>query len=294
MKISLAAEDYIANGPVPFVSFERMGEIARENRLYSDRSLSVSGKSFRELATVDSLQKAEEQVNSLLISVRRAPRQESRQSLREALTIVKNTESPHELHYFAAMFINHPEVIREVAKNPHIDAKTQRVILNDSALSKDARVIRNLADNPAIGAEVMTHILGTSEDTIARHAVTRNAVRKSLQSNGSDTPYVKICDGLADSTYDPALRLIALPGVRSQDVLRKIVRTRDTVLGARELEAVADNIHAPKDLLVQMAGTSPLRQTIQAGYGVNIGQRAARTLGLLDHPELDRDALTHP
>lgn len=294
MKISLSADNFAPEVPTPFVTFRRMGEIVRENHLYSDRALGLSGAQFRDVATATSRHEAEEAVNRLVYSVRDDHRKEARQSMREAVEMAKHTESPHQLHYLASMFVHHPEVIREVAKNPHIDQKTQLVILNNEKLSEDVRVTRNLGGNPAIGPEVMRHLLNNSQDTITLHAVTRNAVRKSLQSTGPDTPYVKICDELADTTFDPGLRLMALAGVRSPDVLRKIVQTRDSVFGARELEAVADNVHTPKDVLVQMAGTPGPKQAIQAAFGVTVGQRAARTLNRLTHPEWQNDAVSQP
>lgn len=293
MKLSLQADDFSPE-PTPFITFARMGEVVRENRLYGDRAIGVDGATFRKVATASARQDVEDLINGLVLSVRDAHRKEARQSFREALAIAKDGENPHQLHYLASMFVNHPEVIREIAKNPHIDARTQLVILNDPVLGQDVRVQRNLADNPAIGPEVMTHLLNQSPDSITHYAVARNAARKSLQSNGPDTPYVKICDTLADTTFDPALRLIALAGVRDHEVMRKIVRTRDTVFGARELEAIADNIHAPKDVLAEMASASGPRQAIQAVFGVTIGQRAARTLSRLTHPEMDNDAVARP
>jgi hypothetical protein len=293
MKLSLQADEF-APEPTPFITFARMGELVRENHLYGDRALGVSGTRFREVATATARQNAEESINRLVVNVRDAHRKEARQSFRDALSIAKNGENPHQLHYLASMFVNHPEVIRAIAKNPHIEARTQMVILNDPVLGRDARVQRNLGDNPAIGPEVMRHLLNNSEDSITQYAVTRNAVRKSLQSNGPDTPYVKICDTLADTTLDPALRLMALAGVRDHDVMRKVVRTRDAVFGARELEAVADNIHAPKDVLAEMANASGPRQALHAVFGVTIGQRAAHTLARLSHPEMDNDAVARP
>ena len=289
MKASLSARRF----EPAFLSFAEMGQVVRENHLYSDKALGLTGTRFREVAVATSLQNAEEAVNRLVYGVRNAPKpKEARQSIREAVSLAKDTESPHQLHYLASMFINHPEVIRAVAKNPRINEQTQQVILNDAKLGKDPRVLRNLGDNPAIGPRVMTHILNTADDAIALHMTARNAVRKAQQSNGPDTPYVKICDELADKTFDPAVRLVALAGARSHDVLRKIVRTRDVVLGARELEAVADNPYTPKDLLAEMANTSGPRQAIQAMFGITVGQRAARTLSRLSHPEMDRDAVS--
>jgi hypothetical protein len=293
MNLSLQA-DHFSPEPTPFITFARMGEVVRQNRLYGDRAIGVDGASLREVAKASARRDAEDLINGLVRTVRDAHHKEARQSFREALAIAKDSENPHQLHYLASMFIHHPEIIREIAKNPRIDARTQLVMLNDAVLGKDARVQRNLGENPAIGPDVMAHLLNHSEDSITHYAVARNAARKSLQSNGPDTPYVKICDTLADSTLDPALRLIALAGVRDHEVMRRIVRTRDTVFGARELEAIADNIHAPKDVLAEMASASGPRQALQAVFGVTVGQRAARTLSRLAHREMDSDAVARP
>jgi len=292
MNPSLSATEFQTAELTPFVSFERMGEIVRQNRLYADKALGLSGVHFRAVATAMSMQNAEEAINQLVRDVKEAEKpKEAKQSIADAKRMAKGSESPHELHYLASMFINHPEVIREIAKNPHLDEKTQRVILNDPSLGRDRHVLRALGDNPALKPELMRQILNTSEDTIALQATARNAARMAQQSTGADTPYVKICDELADTTFDPAMRLIALAGARDAGVLRKIARTRDSVFAARELEAVADNSFTPKDVLVEMAGTSGPKQTIEAVFGVTIGQRAARTLAKLAHPEMDADAV---
>jgi hypothetical protein len=296
MKLSLSADDFAPAAPSPFITIARMGEIVRANRLHADQVIGLSGRKFRDVATANSMHEAENQINRLVYDVRNARqnRKEARQSVADALEIAKHSENPHQLHYLASMFINEPDVIRLVAKNPRIDQKTQLVILNDSKTGQDPRVLRNLGDNPAIGPEVMRHLLNHSNDSLTQYAVARNAARKSLQSKAADTPYVKICDELADHTFDPALRLIALAGVRDPAVMRKIVRTHDTAFGARELEAVADNIHAPKDVLAQLANVSGPRQALQAAFGVTVARRAAQTLAQLTHPEMDRDAAPSP
>ncbi|TKC90148.1 hypothetical protein FAZ69_08345 [Trinickia terrae] len=290
MKLSLQADEFSPQ-PAPFIAFARMGEIVRENSLYGDRTLGMNGTHLRNIATATAREDAEAAIDRLEAGVRNAHGREARQSFRDALSMAKHSENPHQLHYLASMFINHPNVIREIAKNPHIETRTQLAVLDDSVLGQDVRLQRNLGDNPAIGPEVMTRLLNNSEDSITHYAVTRNAVRKSLQSNGPDTPYVKICDMLADTSRDPALRLAALAGVRDHSVMRKIVRTRDAVFGARELEAIAGNIHAPKDVLAEMANASGPRQAEHAAFGAAIGQRAALTLARLSHPEMDNDAV---
>ncbi|WP_199033042.1 hypothetical protein [Ralstonia sp. ASV6] len=286
MNPSLSISDF-SSGPQPaFLSFHQMGQLVRTKRLFSDRGVRVEGRALVDLASVQRMVEAEDAINSLALTVRdKGKRQEKSMALDAALRMAKDSNNGHELNYLASMFINQPKVLRQLAKNPNLPDSTQRMLINDAKASKDMHVIRNLAYNPAVKPQLMRDILQSFDDAIVRHQVASNAAQKAHIARDREDPYVKLCDELADTTYDSALRLVVLPSVRDPAVLRKIARSRDTVLGASELEAVAANIHTPADVLAEMANVSPLRRMVQSAFGVTVAQTAARTLQDLRHPE---------
>ncbi|KVV07315.1 hypothetical protein WK77_16120 [Burkholderia ubonensis] len=264
-----------------------MGAQVRQRRLYADSAIQLDGRRFG-AATVGAVRmaQAEESINRLVKAARSREQPKARpKAIQEALRVAKDSSDPHELHYLTSMFINEPTVIKELAKNPNLPEKSQRVIANDSALAQNVHVMRSLAANPSLQPDLMRDLLNSSDDSIVRHEVAQNAALKSRYAPDAESPYVKLCDELADTTYDNALRLAALPGVRDADVLRKIARTRDVVFGARELEAVADNVHTPVDVLAGMANVSNPRKMLHAAFGVTVAQKAAQTLAELRRPE---------
>ncbi|MCA8050711.1 hypothetical protein [Burkholderia arboris] len=287
MNPSLSAAEFSPASAPAYISFADMGGLIRQRHLYADSALQVDGRRFG-AATVGAMRmaQAEEAINKLVTAARDREKPRGRpQAIREALRVAKDSDDPHELHYLTSMFINEPTVIKELAKNPHLPEKSQRVIAHDTTLAANVHVMRSLASNPSLQPDLMRDLLNSSEDSIVRHEIAHNAALKSRFAPDAGSPYVKLCDELADTTYDNALRLAALPGVRDADVLRKIARTRDVVFGARELEAVADNIHTPVDVLADMANVPKSRKMLHAAFGVTVAQKAARTLVELRHPE---------
>ncbi|MBN3729519.1 hypothetical protein [Burkholderia sp. Tr-20390] len=287
MNPSLSVSEFAPTPTPAYLSFADMGALVRRQRLHADKALQIDGRRFG-AATVGVMRmaQAEEAINRLVKAARSREEPKARpQAIREALRVAKESDDPHELHYLTSMFINEPTVIKELAKNPHLPEKSQRVIAHDDTLAADVHVMRSLASNPSLEPGLMRELLNSSDDSIVRHEVARNAALKSRFAPDPQSPYVKLCDELVDTTYDNALRLTALPGVRSADVLRKIARTRDVVFGARELEAVADNSHTPVDVLAEMANVPKSRKMLHAAFGVTVAQKAARTLAELRHPE---------
>lgn len=286
MNPSLSISDF-SSGPQPaYLSFQEMGQLVRARRLHADRALQVDGRALGEAVATHRMADAEESINRLVVATRSASKGKTKPlAIDAALRVARDSEDGHELHYLASMFINEPLVLRQLAKNPNLSEKTQRVLLNDPQISNNVHVMRALAGNPALRPDLMRDLLAKSEDDIVRHEVASNAVQKAHFAGDREDPYVKLCDELADTTYDDSLRLVALSGVRDPAVLRKIARTRDVVFGARELEAVADNPYTPVDVLADLAGVSSTRKMMQAMFGVTVAQKASRTLQDLQHPE---------
>ncbi|CAE6793365.1 hypothetical protein R70006_04953 [Paraburkholderia domus] len=286
MNPSLAATEF---GPSPaprYMSFADIGALVRERHLYADTAIRIDGRRVTEVLTHQRVAQVENTINGLVKSARDHESGKERSlAVKQALRVARDSDDAHELHYLASMFINEPSVIRQLAKNPKLPEKTQRVIANDPKLKQDMHVVRALAGNPGLKPDLMRELLSRSEDTITRHEIAKNAAQKSRFAPDAESPYVKLCNELADTTYDDALRLAALPGVRDGDVLRKIARTRDVVLGARELEAVADNVYTPPDVLAGLANVSGPKQVFYAALGVTVAQKAARTLAVQHHPE---------
>ena len=288
MNPSLSIADF-SNGPQPmFLSFQQMGQLVRTKRLTADRGLRVEGRALVDLASVQRMIEAEDAINRLVLKVKNPDNRKDKSLATErALRMAKDSTSGHELNYLASMFINQPQVLRALAKNPNLSEDTQRMLVNDAKTSGDIHVVRALAGNPAVKPDLMRDILKAPEfeDDIVHHQVAANAAQKAHIARDREDPYVKLCDQLADTTYNNGLRLVVIPGVRNPEVLRKIADTRDNVLGAAELEAVASNMHTPSDVLRKMADVSPARRVMQAMFGVTVAQKAARTLHDLQHPE---------
>jgi hypothetical protein len=286
MNPSLSAAEFDIEAGPRYMSFADIGAMVREKGLHADTALRIEGRRVTDILSLERPQQVENAINGLVRDARdNASRKGRTAAVTEALRRAKDAEDPHELHYLASMFINDPSVIKVLAKNPNLPEKTQRVILNDPVLGKNPGVLRSLAQNAALKPDLMREVLSWNEDPIVRFEIAKTAAQKSRFAPDPEDRYVKLCDELADTTMDDSLRLAVLPGVRDSAVLRRIARTRDAALGARELEAVADNPFTPTDVLAGMANVNGIKKLAYAALGVTVAQKAARTLAALEHPE---------
>lgn len=280
MKPSMMASSYQGANPVAYVSFAEMGEMVRTRGMHASSVTVVRGSEIvRAVANAQKIQEVEDGINSLLVSVRgsQAPGQRPA-AMERAISIAQHSSDAHQLQYLTSMFIHEPTVMSHLAKNPALPVAAQMIIVNDVDLQRNSSVMRGLAENPALPPELMRRMLNDTGDDVVRHLLVQTAAARSRTAKESNDPYVKICDEVADTTFDNSLRLTAIAGARSAPVLRKIARTRDVALGARELEAVADNIYTPSDVLSSMASVTPTRQAIYAAFGVTVAQKASKTL----------------
>ncbi|ODP35022.1 hypothetical protein [Pandoraea sp. ISTKB] len=280
MKPSMMASSYQGATPVAYVSFAEMGEMVRTRGLHASSVTVVRGAEIvRAVANAQKIQEVEDGINNLLVSVRSSQVPGQRPAaLERAMAIAQQSSDAHQLQYLTSMFIHEPTVISQLAKNKALPVVAQQIIINDADLQRNSSVMRGLAENPALPPELMRRMLNDTDDDLVRHLLVQKAAERSRNAKEANDPYVKICDEVADTTFDNSLRLTAISGARSAAVLRKIAKTRDVVLGARELEAVADNIYTPSDVLSSMASVPPTRQAIYAAFGVTVAQKASRTL----------------
>ncbi|MDM8356544.1 hypothetical protein [Pandoraea communis] len=280
MKPSMMSSSYQGANPVAYVSFAEMGEMVRARGMHASSVTVVRGSDIMQaVANTQKIQEVEDGINNLLMGVRRSQAPGQRPAAMErAIAIAQQSSDAHQLQYLTSMFIHEPTVMSHLAKNPALPVVAQRIIVNDVDLQRNSSVMRGLAENPALPPELMRQMLNDTGDDVVRHLLVQTAAARSRAAKESNDPYVKICDEVADTTFDNSLRLTAISGARSASVLRKIAKTRDVALGARELEAVADNIYTPSDVLSSMASVTPTRQAIYAVFGVTVAQKASRTL----------------
>lgn len=278
MKASRAAMDAAATTPRFFaMSFDDMANVVREKGLYSKTgaAVQIDGKQLHKLIQLDRLVAMENRINELVYATAKAATSEEKEStMKESIHIASFSTDTHELHYLASMLINHREVMRTLARNPHIDEKTQLILATDLELKNDRETQLGLAHNPALSAVIMAKIINTSDNIHVHQGIALNAVAKA-RALPHDSDYADICKQLAGS-FDTIMRQTAIPGVRDPEILRKIADNNSVFLAPRELEAVASNHFTPDDVLQDLSKRS--FPAVQHILSITVTDKARSTL----------------
>lgn len=284
MKASLAAQELVSPvGEPRFVTFDEMRGIAvfRDLTPTDGSAVVIDGAAFRDFFPLEDLEAVEARINALRTDVVLASNQAKSPALSKAVQIAQDSEHGHELNYLLGMFIHHKEVLRELAKNRSLPVDAQRRLVSDPELVKDKQLQRVLARNPALSAEAMRTMLAATDDSLVQVYLAENAAEQSSHL-GTDNEYTRIAESLVENSFTRLVRIAALPGVRSEDLLRKIADTHDTLLGAPELAAVASNRHTPADVLQRLEQPSGigsvLQRALQTTAAAVIGKLAQKTL----------------
>lgn len=263
-------------------SFEDLSATFREQDIYPTNGLitSVSGKAVADIMGMHTVVAIESRINKLAAAVRDVGSVDVVNSIvGESVVIAKTSRKEHELYYMAGMFINHREVIRALAENPHIDERTQLILINDIELGKDREIQMRLAHNPALSDTSMMKMIDESDDQFVLKGIARNAAFRSKSAH-DDTVYAKIC-ALLSTSPDPILRAVAIPGIKDPTALRQIAANNSVFIAPRDLEAVAGNSYTPDDVLEKLATKGfPALQPI---FSIQVAERARLTLESKTH-----------
>lgn len=273
----VAVEQSMPDSPARFMSLADLSAMFRDQELYPHDGVAVEmpGSAITKAMTLNQLAEVEQYVNDLVIRVKGAESRKLRESvLQESIELATNSKDAFELHYLASMFIHHRDVMRVLARNPHLDERTQLLLATDVDLKRDRQVQLGLAHNPALSDTLMIKMLNGTEDLFVMKGIALNAVHKS-QSTHYDSVYAGICRELCKS-YDPVVRQTAISGVRDPAVLRLIAENNSVFLVPRELEAVASNKFTPDDVLESLSKQS--FPAIQSMLSITVADRARSTL----------------
>lgn len=278
MKPSAIAENF-GNGRLPvFMGLSAVGPYVRQRGLYPRDGVMVEarGRDVASLLRLQSLQQIEERINTLAHQMRVA-RERFESALGETLEIANTSVDPYEIHYMASMFMHQREVLRALAKNPNISERTQFLLVENPLSRKDREIQLSLAHNPSLVAPVMTKMLSYCEDAFVLHGVALNAARQSRLAHG-DTPYADICKQLAVVHSDATLARAAIPGVKDPETLRQLADIAGPLLASDKLEAIAENLHTPDDVLERMM-KSPFAR-LEFAFGTDIAGKARHSLAV--------------
>lgn len=259
------------------VSFAELGSIFAENRLnpVDGRVAVVPGHKFVDLMRLGTLKDVEARINELLVEVRAAPTPHVRDArLGKAIESATNETDAYTLFYLTSMFIDQRPVMRKLATNPNIDARTQQILLTDPELKNDRAVQLALARNPSLTAENMRTLVSSSDDRFVHLAVALNAATRS-QKLGRVSEFSMICDALAASA-EPAVRQAAIGGMRDPDRLRQYAANNSVYLVPREIEAVARNACTPDDVLANLSKSA--LPAVQSLLAIRVAEYARSTL----------------
>lgn len=275
------------------VSFGELSQRFKERSLYpkDGRAAHVEGKAFVDLWRLGTAVQVESHINDLVVAVRNAGTHELRdEKMKEAVRIARESTDAFELHYLTSMFIHHRKVMRALARNSHIDEKTQMILATDDELKQDPEIQIGLAHNLILSDAVMVKMLNECENQFVQMGLAWNAASQA-RSGTANSPYVKICNMLAKS-FDVAVRAEAIGGIRDPEILREVASSNSVFLAPRVLEAVATNDNTPTDVLHDLSvGSMP---KLQSMFAIRVAENARRTLASKNHKAAQPSDLPTP